>query len=270
MEFLWKTDWARLFVPEMSLPEILIRGVLIYVALCLLLRVVLKRQAGKVSLSDLLVVTIVAGVCRNPLVRDAYSITDGVLVVATVLFTGYARDWLSYYVPWIHALLHAPPVPLIHDGVILHDNLRRELMTESRLRCKLRGKGVRDPAEVADAWLEGEGKVSVIKKETPPPRPPSAAGNGFHRTDAPRAAEAAVCPGPGDGGDGDDIGAFLDVARRLREKIARHQRCIDEHQQAIDDVKEMLKRYGFHLKPFMEAGPTDESPGPPPHHAERP
>src|SRR5207302_6352796 len=102
MEFFWRVDWERLFRPEMSLPEILLRGTLIYLALCLLLRVVLKRQAGKVSLSDLLVVSVVAGVCRNPLVRDAYSVTDGVLVVATVLAWGYALDWLSYYVPLIH------------------------------------------------------------------------------------------------------------------------------------------------------------------------
>src|SRR5947199_9261897 len=106
MEFLWQPDWQALFTPKMSLLEVLVRGTLIYLAVCLLLRVVLKRQAGKVSLSDLLVVTLVAGVCRNPLVRDAYSITDGVLVVATVLSWSFALDWLSYYVPFIHMLLH--------------------------------------------------------------------------------------------------------------------------------------------------------------------
>src|SRR6516225_9480280 len=99
MDFLWKTDWGQLFTPQMSLPEILIRGTLIYLALCLLLRVVLRRQAGKVSLSDLLVISLIAGVCRNPLVRDAYSVTDGVLVVATVLSLGYTVDSLSYRVP---------------------------------------------------------------------------------------------------------------------------------------------------------------------------
>ena len=36
-------------------------------------------------MTDLLVVSIVAGVCRNPLVRDAYSITDGLSMVAVVL-----------------------------------------------------------------------------------------------------------------------------------------------------------------------------------------
>src|SRR4051812_40924621 len=170
MDFFWRTDWGRLFTPEMSLPEILIRGTVIYLALCLLLRVVLKRQAGKVSLSDLLVVAVVAGVCRNPLVRDAYSVTDGTLMVATILGWSYVLDWLSYHSPLVHKLLHSPPVPLIRDGRILKENLRHELMTENQLHCKLRKEGVRDAAEVAEAWMEGDGNVSVIKK--PESRPP--------------------------------------------------------------------------------------------------
>jgi uncharacterized membrane protein YcaP (DUF421 family) len=164
MEFLWRTDWERLFTPEMSLPEILVRGTLVYLALCLLLRVVLKRQAGKVSLTDLLVVAVVAGVCRNPLVRDAYSVTDGVLMVATILGWSFALDWLSYYVPFIHKLLHPPPVPLIRDGQVLQKNLQRELMTESQLTSKLRLGGVRKPTGVAEAWMEGDGYVSIIKR----------------------------------------------------------------------------------------------------------
>src|SRR5436190_9842350 len=111
----------------MSLLEILIRGTFMYLTICLLLRVVLKRQAGKVSMSDLLVVSLVAGVCRNPLVRDAYSVTDGILVVATVLGCSYLLDWLSYRVPLIHKILHSPPVLLIRDGHVLEDSLEGEL-----------------------------------------------------------------------------------------------------------------------------------------------
>ena len=44
MDFIWQNDWERPFVPEMLLLEILLRGTLTYVALCLLLRFVLKRK----------------------------------------------------------------------------------------------------------------------------------------------------------------------------------------------------------------------------------
>src|SRR5437870_12064508 len=132
MDALFHVDWHALFIPKLSFLEIILRGVIIYVGLCLLLRIVLKRQAGQVALSDLLVVTLVAGVCRNPLVADAYSIPDGLAVVAVVLGCSYAADWLCYYSPAVHRLLHPPRVQLVRDGEILWDNLRRELMTEEQ------------------------------------------------------------------------------------------------------------------------------------------
>jgi uncharacterized membrane protein YcaP (DUF421 family) len=161
------TDWSKLFTPRMSLPEILVRGTLIYLALCLLLRVFLKRQAGGLSLSDVLVVTLVAGLCRNPLVADDYSITDGLLMVLTVLVWSYVLDWLSYHVRLIHRLSHAPRLHLIHDGATLEENLRRELMTHAQLESKLRAAGVHRPQEVADAYLESDGQVTVLKKDPP-------------------------------------------------------------------------------------------------------
>jgi uncharacterized membrane protein YcaP (DUF421 family) len=155
-------DWRGLFVPQMSLPEIIIRGTLVYLAIVLLLRIILKRQTGKVGPTDLLVITIIAGVCRNPLIRDAYSITDGIFVVVVVLLWSYALDWLSYYSPFIHRILHAEPVPLIQQGIVLSDNLTRELITEMQLIAHLRQKGLKDPTLVAEAWLEGDGHISVL------------------------------------------------------------------------------------------------------------
>jgi uncharacterized membrane protein YcaP (DUF421 family) len=157
MERWLKTDWASLFVPGMSLPELLIRGTLVYLCVCLLMRVILKGQAGKVSLSDLLVVALVAGACRNPLVRDTKSITDGMAVITVV-------DWLSYYSPLVHKLAHPPARQLISNGLVLKDNLQRELMTENQLKCQLRQRGLKEPTEAAEAWMEGSGEISVIKK----------------------------------------------------------------------------------------------------------
>jgi len=164
----FETDWEGIFMPEMSIPEILIRSALVYLSVILLLRLVLRRQAGKLSVSDLLVVSLVAGVCRNPLVRDTKSIPDGILMVALILFWNFAIDWLSYYVPPIRKFLQTPPVQLIKSGRFLGENLRRELMTEDQLRSKLRQQGVKELKEVAEAWMEASGEVSVILGATQP------------------------------------------------------------------------------------------------------
>jgi uncharacterized membrane protein YcaP (DUF421 family) len=167
MSYWTEMDWARAFVPEMTFPEVLIRASVVYWSLVLLLRVILKRQAGQLSISDLLVVTVIAGVCRNPLVRDAYAITDALLTIIVILLWSYAMDWLSYYVPAFHALLHPRPVLLIRDGVVLKDNLQHELITESQLQSRLRHVGVADPRAVAEAYIEGNGQMSVVRKNPP-------------------------------------------------------------------------------------------------------
>src|SRR5207302_1495878 len=108
------------------------------------------------SLNDLLVIGLVAGICRNPLVADGYSLVDGLGVVGVVLGCSYAINWLCYRFRFVHRLTHHDPVLLIRDGHVFHERLRRELMTEERLLSKLRGHGVTEPADVAQAWLEGD------------------------------------------------------------------------------------------------------------------
>jgi uncharacterized membrane protein YcaP (DUF421 family) len=210
----------------MSLLEIVIRGVLVYVSVCLLLRVVLKRQAGRASLSDLLVVSLVAGVCRNPLVRDAYSITDGMSVVAMVLACSFATDWLSYYVPFVHRLTHSPPRPLIQDGQVIQENLQRELMTEKQLLCKLRRAGVRGPEEVEAAYLEGDGENSVIPKRD------------CDRTPVQVASQVQVPAGDGAGA----VAEFLRAADRLQDQLACHQRGIAEIRAALTEHGVRIRR----------------------------
>jgi uncharacterized membrane protein YcaP (DUF421 family) len=259
MDFLWKADWGRVFIPEMSLLEILVRGTLTYLGLCLLLRFVLKRQTGQMSLSDLLVVALVAGVCRNPLVRDSYSVTDGLLVVATVLAWSFALDWLCYHSPWLHKLLHASPVPVIRDGRILDENLRGELMTEGQLRSKLRQNGVREPAEVEEAWIEGDGQVSVVKRsehKPDPPEPPS-------REAEPEKAPPEPATGPIPPAD-PKVKAFLHAAGELEETIARHRAAIAEHERAITEVEEALAPFGLRLKDSGHSRPRKRNTTPRP------
>lgn len=253
MGWLWEIDWPALLYPKMSVLEMLLRGTGIYVALCVLLRVVLKRQAGKIGLSDLLVVTIVAGVCRNPLVRDAYSIPDGLGVVCVVLGGSYALDWLSYYSRWVHKLLHPEPVVLVRDGAVQKDRLRRELMTESQLCSQLRRHGVADPGKVSLATMESSGEVSVLlkSKEPSPPEPaerPDCLSNGAVPRDNGAAFRAnGHAPAPTSAAES-DVDEFLQAADRLRDKVAWHEAQIAEHRRAVAELKGVLASRGVRWK----------------------
>lgn len=163
-------NWNGLFVPTMPIAEAVFRGTVLFLAILALFRVIPKRLIGRLALVDLLVVTIVAGVARNGLIRDAYSLTDGLVVIATIIGWSYVLDWASYHNHFIHSLLHQEPVRLIKDGVVDEANLEKELVTKKQLYSQLRAAVGNDaPAQIAEAWMESNGRISA-KVKTPSTR----------------------------------------------------------------------------------------------------
>lgn len=155
-------DWERIFLPSTPLLEIFIRGTITYLALFLLLRLVLKRQSGTVGITDLLVIVLIADAAQNAMAGEYTSITDGVLLVATIILWSYALDWLGYHVPAIQRLVHPPPLELVKDGRMLYVNMRRELITKEELMSQIREQGVDDLSQVKRAFMESDGHISVV------------------------------------------------------------------------------------------------------------
>jgi uncharacterized membrane protein YcaP (DUF421 family) len=165
MEHLIGLDWSQTFLPDTSLLEIFLRGTVVYLALFVMLRVVLKRESGGVGVTDLLVIVLIADAAQNAMAGSYNSIPDGLLLVATIIFWSYALDWLGYHVPRFERFLHPQPLPLIKDGRVLRARLREELITEEELASQLRLQGVEDPSDVKAAHLEPDGRVSVIERD---------------------------------------------------------------------------------------------------------
>src|SRR3712207_9413663 len=90
--------YTTLFRSRLSAPvaEILIRGTVMFLALFAMMRVTGKREAGAHSLTDLLVVVLVAEAAAHGMAGDSRAIPDSVLLVATILFWSVALDALAY------------------------------------------------------------------------------------------------------------------------------------------------------------------------------
>lgn len=165
MELWGSVDWERMFVPSTPILEIVLRGTIMYLALFTLLRVILKRQSGAMGITDLLVVVLIADAAQNGMADDYHSVTDGVLLVAVIVGWNFALDWLGYRFPRIQRLVHPPSLRLVEDGRFLYRNMRKELITEEELMSQLREQGIDNVADVSAAYMEGDGRVSVIPRE---------------------------------------------------------------------------------------------------------
>ncbi|GAA0558211.1 DUF421 domain-containing protein [Chitinophaga japonensis] len=157
-------DFQKMFVPDTPLLEIIIRGSITYLAIFFLLRLVLKREAGSLAMSDLLVVVLLADAAQNSMAGEYHSITDGILLVAVIILWSHFLDFLGYYFPFIQRLVHPAPLPLVRNGEVLRANLRKELITMEELKSLLREQGVSSLAEVKEAYMETNGHISVISK----------------------------------------------------------------------------------------------------------
>jgi uncharacterized membrane protein YcaP (DUF421 family) len=157
-------DWHKLFVPTGNPLEIVIRGTVVYLALFLMLRLVLKRQAGAMSVTDLLFIVLIADAAQNSMAGQYHSIPDGLLLVGTILLWSHFLDWLGYHFRWVGRLTHPPPLPLIKNGKLLRHNMRKELVTLDELMTQLREQGINDISEVTEACMEGDGRISAIKR----------------------------------------------------------------------------------------------------------
>ena len=165
LNVLLQIDWKSIFLPSLNLPEIFLRGTIVYLFLFFLLRI-LRRQAGAIGIPDLLLVVLIADAAQNAMSSEYKSITEGLILVSTIAFWDYFLDWLGYRFPKLHRLVRPAPLPLIKNGRLQRRNLRREMITEEELMAELRQQGVETVGEVEKSYLEGDGHVSVIKKDS--------------------------------------------------------------------------------------------------------
>jgi uncharacterized membrane protein YcaP (DUF421 family) len=163
-QFFTGVDWVGVFTPQAPLVETFVRGTVLYLGLLVLLRLTPAREAGSVGTPDLLVMVLLADAAQNAMAGPHHAVGDGLALIATILVWSVALDWAGYRWSFVHRLLRTPPVRLVREGHILPANLRRELITQDELMAQLRKHGVEDVAEVKGAWIEDDGRISLVRR----------------------------------------------------------------------------------------------------------
>ena len=154
-------DWQQLFGIEKSVAELFIRGTVMYWFLFLMFRFVMRRDVGAIGIADVLLIVIIADAAQNAMDDDYKSITEGMVVVSTLVLWNLAINWLHFRVPAFARFAEPRELLLVKDGKVMERNLRREMLTREELMGKLREQGVEDFAEVRWAYMESDGAISV-------------------------------------------------------------------------------------------------------------
>jgi uncharacterized membrane protein YcaP (DUF421 family) len=110
----------------------------------------------------MLLLVLIGGAAQHAMAGQVRSVTDGLVLVVTLAGWSYVLDRLAFRSRAVRRVLEPDPLPLVRDGAVISENLRRESISEDELLGQLRRHGVAELGRVREAWLEGEGDVSVI------------------------------------------------------------------------------------------------------------
>lgn len=159
----WIPDnWQEIFIPQLPILEIVLRGTLLYLFIILLMRVLPRRAAGDVSVMDIIFVILISEGASNAM-GDYSSLADGALMILTLMFWNFAVNYLSFHFKFMERFFRHPSVQIVKNGEMLLRNMRKEYITKDELMDHLRTEQIEDIKEVKAAYVEGEGKISVIK-----------------------------------------------------------------------------------------------------------
>lgn len=155
--------WLKLFAPGAEWKELILRGTAIYWFLFLTFRLLLRRDVSNVGVGDILLLVLIADAAQNAMAGGYDSVTDGMILIATLVFWNLLIDWLGYKSGRLRRILEPRPVVLVRNGEMIRRRLARELMPDEELMAKLREHGVDSLAQVRKATMEPDGSISVIR-----------------------------------------------------------------------------------------------------------
>lgn len=156
-------DWADVFGLSTPVVEIVVRGSAVYWFLFVIFRFVIRRDIGSVGVADVLIIVLVADASQNGMAGEYTSVTDGLILIATLIGWNVLLDWLAFRYRFVRRFAEPSILMLVRNGRLLLKNMRREFITEEELWTQLRKEGIEHLSQVKAVYLEPDGNFSVIR-----------------------------------------------------------------------------------------------------------
>jgi uncharacterized membrane protein YcaP (DUF421 family) len=141
--------------------EKIIRPVIVYIFLIGFLRLFGKRELAQLNPFDLVVLLSLSNTVQNAIIGDDNSVTGGVIGAFSLLAINWMLARLLFKLPKVNEALEGTKTVLISHGVVDHEALNKETLTEIELRSVLHKQGINDYSEVETAALEPNGTFYI-------------------------------------------------------------------------------------------------------------
>jgi uncharacterized membrane protein YcaP (DUF421 family) len=131
------------------------------------MRIMGKREIGKLSIFDLVISVMIAEIAVFVLEDVNKPLLDGILPMVTLVAVQLIIAFISLKNEKIRRVFEGKPSFIIQNGKIDRDEMKRHRYNLDDLLLQLRQSKVMNVADVEFAILEPSGKLTVVERKTP-------------------------------------------------------------------------------------------------------
>jgi uncharacterized membrane protein YcaP (DUF421 family) len=144
--------------------RIVTQSAAIYLLLLLIFRVAGRRTLAETSSFDLVLLLIIGETTQQAMIgNDDNTVLSAAVAILTLVSLDMTISYLKLAFPAFDTLLEGKPVLLIRDGKLQHAALRANSLDVEDLKEAARlSHGLEDMADVRQATLERDGKISIM------------------------------------------------------------------------------------------------------------
>lgn len=188
-------DLVRIFFGELNplfYLEIVLRTTILFSYAIFAFRVTPQRNIGELSPLHIVVIIALGSAVGDPMFYPDVPIVHGILVITLVVIMSYAVGQFNRYSEEVEKFVQGRPIRLIKNGLLENNGLRRTNTTREDVFMALRQSGFKTLGQIKRAYIETNGKISIVPFEqadvivrSVPVIPPHDIGNfeRYHRDD---------------------------------------------------------------------------------------
>ncbi len=143
---------------------IAVRALVLYALLVLVMRLMGKRQIGQLQPFELVVTIVIAELAVIPMSNTGIPLTNGIIGILVLLAAEVFLSLIVLYSEKARGIICGVPTILIENGRPIPENMRKLRMNLNDLLEQLRNKEYPNISDIAYAFLENNGTLSIIPK----------------------------------------------------------------------------------------------------------
>lgn len=145
------------------------RSVVMFFLTLAAVRIMGKRSVAELAPFDLSVIIIMGSVAALPLEEEQIHILHGIIPILVMALLQTILSIINMHWRGFEKVTQGMSMPIVVNGQVLKNNLKKERVSDADLHIMLRQAGVERMEDIALAVLEPTGEVSVIKKKEAQP-----------------------------------------------------------------------------------------------------